>query len=203
MSQELVPTFKRSLAPEIEQHMLAFAFVYVVEARRQIVLAARLYGITPLHARRIVETQPEWGDALQEVMFGRVRELVGNPGVGTSMAAAHNVVEALVSHPQADLLALPQPWTRQALDEGLMQSTKDCIKSLRWRTQTVVDDEWQEVDVEVLDSVQWHDHRWEATLRVLENEGVKKVKIVPIGADDEPVSGFGGMIVNFVNEPVE
>ena len=194
MSQELVPAFKRTIAPDVASMMQTFAYCYVAEARHDWRKAAKLCAITPMHARRIIETQPEWARAVDDVLKGLVVEQ-GSP----KLRAIRNLSDMISANPQAELLAIPQPWTREKLDDGLSDVAKACIKSMKWRG---IVDEFGD-DVEVLDAIQWADRPWESTLRVLDLEGVRGLKLVPVDADREELAGFGGIQITFIEAPVD
>lgn len=189
-------SFKQSTPPEVAAHLDAFAYVFAIEAQRDAHKAAKMYGITPMLARRIMDTQPQWAQALCGAMQAHILSTVGDP----KLTALHNLADALVTHPQAQLLAIPHPWTRQALEEGLTLAAKDCVKTLKWEVREVWDEDWGTTKpLEVLAAISWNDQRWEATLRIMEAEGVKGVRLMPVDQADEPVAGFGGMTINFIS----
>ena len=199
MSQNLAPAFKRALPDDIVVWLQLYAYTYVTEARHDWRKAAKLCGITPMHARRIMEAQPEWGLAVDDVLKGLIVEK-GEP----RLRALYTLSEAISCHPQAELLGIPQPWTREALAEGLSPAAMACIKSVKWGVREVWDDERQcDMGIEVVEAIQWAGRPWDAVLRVLDIEGVRGVKLMPEGAGQEQAKGFGGIQINFIEEPVD
>jgi hypothetical protein len=181
--------------------MEQFAYVYVLEAACDWRRAARKLGITPLLARQICDSQPEWTMALDTVRLERIRE-TGTPKI----TALHRLAEQLVCHPQEEMLRLQATGllTAARLDAELSQTAKDCLEQVKFDAV----DEWIEeeqiyVSVQAVVAWKFKDLPGEAMNKVLDAEGVKGVKLMPVDEKAEPVKGFGGMVINFVNERVD
>ena len=181
----------------VRDHVEPFARCYVIECSCNFELACRVYGMTPMAARRLIAT-PGWPAAMDRL----VKERIVRKSPDLKLMALEGLQDVLLSHPVEELLALPKPWTREALDAGLSRAAKDAFTKMQWGHEAIRDDSGVEYEVEVLKAYAFAKHRVDAIFKVFEIAGVKGINVMPEADGPEPVKGFSGIKITFVNEEV-